>query len=373
MTKQLRYKIIAATLSFFAVVAVTVTFCVLGAGFSDDGAYGETFAGSVSARAYFDKDSAARAFVENELGGATASPMYVGYRKTGELDAEEVAKLNGLGLTDDTILGGEKNEVDFVSNEQEATARTYLLDTDGGCRYYVPLPQAGEPVTNAYLSTVLDGDSYLNCTSMTTVHVRMLDIDNTYRQVIRFADDKAFFKQELPGLINDVYLGETAGGIEVYIEHPQKSDGKFYSLTEINRDLYRQGLEYELNLIKGGETVSIDSLNGMKDVTDFAFMINADASFFVKTAKGFSMPNDKYVAVCKSMMGEDVFENFDAFRREHKVHFRSDYTVSGGKLSKSETVLNMVYDDEIIVIAVKSSYSAFGTTEVVIPDREVSE
>ena len=33
MTKQLRYKIIAATLSFFAVVALTVTFSLLRAGF----------------------------------------------------------------------------------------------------------------------------------------------------------------------------------------------------------------------------------------------------------------------------------------------------------------------------------------------------
>lgn len=156
--------------------------------------------------------------------------------------------------------------------------------------------------------------------------------------------------------------------INVYIEHPQKNDGKLYTLSEINRDLRSQNLEYKVYISKGGEQVWIESLSTLQDITDFMFMMELDASYFVKTPYGFSMPDEKYKEVCKLMMGENAYAEMEEAWDEYHIHFNSDYYVTDGRLSASKTVLTMSNGDDIFALTITVNYTDFGTTEVKLPN-----
>ncbi len=362
-------KIIASVIAFAVIVALVISLSILGKiGVSDKLTYSETFEGSISESAYEDKESAARAFVKNELSGTSAEAEYVGYKNCGSLSKKELSDINVQKLVDDKIEDGEKVEIEYKSSSVKNRVKAYLLESGKNCRYYVLPPEINGAVTNAYLNTVLDGKKYLNCTSTTTVSMSVQDIMTTYNQIIKFDNDKAYFKQGIPGLISDAYLQENGEGITAYIKHPEKRDDKFYSWSEIEDYYSARGYIYELYLTKGEEKVSIDSLTSMQDVTDFCFMLDIDASFFVKTANGFSMPDDKYKAVCKMLAGASLGDEFDKVWNDHKVHFRADYYVTEGRLSKSEVVLRLLFDDKFITASVISDYSDFGSTKVVMPN-----
>ncbi len=368
--KMLKNKIIASSISFAVIIAFVLTFSLIGKiDFVKNDVYSETFSGSISENSYLNKETAARAFVSKELSGQGATYEYTGYTKTGDLTKDELTEINARNTLDEFIQSGEKVKIGYRSTQANNTVRAYLLQTAQYCRYYVLPPEDGEPVTNAYLNSVLDGANYLNCTSTTTVGLSILDMMTTYMQFIKFDDDKVYFKQELPGLISDVYLEESAGGLTAYIEHPEIRDGKFYTLSEIESYYAEQNLLFDLRLKKGGEQVSIGTLNSIRDITDFAFMLNVDASFFIKKNYGFSMTDNNYKAFCKAFAGDTMGETLDQIWDDYKLYFRSDYYVSDGRLSKSETILRLLYEDKFMTISVVSLYSDFGTTEVVIPDR----
>lgn len=368
--KMLKNKIITSTIAFAIIIALILSFSLIGQiDFNKNDSYSETFSGSISESSYSSKEAAARAFVSRELSGQGATYEYTGYTKTGDLTKSELTEINAKNTLDEAIQSGEKVKIGYRNTQANNNVRAYLLETAQYCRYYVLPPEDGEPVTNTYLDSVLDGANYLNCTSTTTVGLSILDMMTTYMQVIKFDDDKVYFKQELPGLISDVYLEESAGVLTAYIEHPEIHDGKFYALSEIKSYYAKMNLIYELYLKKGGEKILIDSLNSIRDVTDFAFMLNVDASFFVKKNYGFSMTDNNFKAFCKAFASDAMGDTLDQVWEDYKLYFRSDYYVSDGRLSKSETILRLLYEDKFMTLSVVSLYSDFGTTEVVIPDR----
>ena len=281
----------------------------------------------------------------------------------------ELMEINRRELIDEDIQSGEKVTIRYKNSGVANNVKAYLLEADKKCRYYVLPPQNNEPVTNSYLNSVLDGAKYLNCTATTAVNFIVSDIMTTYVQKIKFDNDKAYFKQEIPGLISNVYLEEYDGGITAYIEHPEKHDGKIYSMSEIQSYYYDQGYIYELYLTKGGEKVLIDSLASMQDVTDFCFMLDVDASYFIKTDYGFKMTDDKYKAVCKMLAGDALGEELDKIWNDHKVYFNSQYYVTEGRLSKCKLTLRLLYDDNFLTMNIVSSYTDFGATKVEIPYR----
>lgn len=370
MRKKSKNRILACCIAFVFIAALIISFSLLGGvGFSKGENYSETFKGSVSKSGYGSKEAAARGFVSEELTGTTNAPRFVGFTKTADLSEDELAAINARRLIEEDIRHGEKVIIEYRSADVNNNVKAYLLETPQKYRYYVLPPEIDEPVTNAYLDSVFDGAKYLNCTSVATVSVSILEIMTTYRQIIKFSDDKAQFNQEMPGLINELFLREYNGKLTAYLEHPELKDGKFYTLSEINSYYLEKGLIYALYLKKGGEQILVDDLKSMRDVTDFAFMMNVDASYFVKTENGFSMSEDKYKAVCKAFAGKALEESLDKFRDDNKVHFRSDYYVSDGRLSRNRTVLGLLHEDNFITISAETAFSDFGTTEVIIPER----
>ena len=367
---MLKNKFFSSCIAFAFIIALIICFFLLGKiDFSDSDNYSESFKGSLSQNTYSSKSAAARAFVSEELSGINSDPKYVGYKKIGDLTKTELTAIKTQDTIDEDLKNGEKVEINYVISATQNNVNAYLIETDYNYRYYVLPPEPDEPITNTYLNSVLDGAKYLNCTSTTTVGSSILDIMTTYKQVIKFDNDKAHFNQEIPGLIRNVYLEEYPGGLTAYLEHPDIRDGKLYEISEIQSYYAQKNLLLKLYLMKGDDKVSIDKLNSMQDVTDFAFMLDVDASFFVKTDYGFAMENDKYKAVCKMLAGNTLDETFDKIWNDYKVYFHSEYYVSEGRLEKINVKLRLLYDNNFLTIDLKSEYTDFGKTKVIIPDR----
>ena len=106
----------------------------------------------------------------------------------------------------------------------------------------------------------------------------------------------------------------------------------------------------------------------MQDITDFMFMMELDASYFVKTSYGFSMPEEKYKEVCRLMLGEHEYQEMIQAWEEHYFNFSADYYVTEGRLSASKITLSMSDGNDVFALTVTVNYTDFGTTEVVLPD-----
>ena len=333
--------------------------------------YSETFVGVISSASYETKEATVEGFVANELYGASAQPIYRGYDKISDLTQKEINELAIDEQTRSEIVSAEKVSVKYVSDSKEKQVNTCVLEMDGCYRYYVSLSLDGEALTNSYFDSVLDGAKYLNCTSNTVVNMRVNNRQTTsdvsYRQVIKFDDDIAYFDQAFPGMDYEMYFTEEEGSIDIYMEHPDKKDGKLYSLARINRDLRKQNLEYRVYLTNGNEQVWLDTLSTMQDITDFMFMMELDASYFVKTPYGFSMPEEKYKEVCCLMLGEYEYQEMIVAWEKHFFNFSADYYVTEGRLSASKITLSMSDGNDVFALTVTVNYTDFGTTEVYLP------
>ena len=332
----------------------------------------ETFVGALSDLSYTSKDDTVKAFLTNELTGATAQPVYTSYEKINDLSRVDIENLALEQNVKAQIESAESVSINYTCDNESKSTKACLLRMNGEYRYYVSPSSNGEVLTNSYFNSVLNGAKYLNCTSTTAVNMRLVNpkatADATYRQTIMFDNDIAYIDQELPGMDYEMYFTEASNSINVYLEHPQKDDDKFYSLSDINRDLRSQNMEYKVYLTKGGERVALESLSTLQDITNFMFMMKLDASYFIKTSSGFSMPDEKYKEVCRLMVGENAYAEMKQAWDEYHIHFKSDYYVSDGRLSASKTVLTMSNGDDVFALTIVVNYTDFGTTEVTLPN-----
>lgn len=336
------------------------------------GTPGEDFVGYLSTQSYRSIAETAKAFCENEMTSARAESTYLGYVQTGEMTEEE---LDALPLEEDerlSVESGEYLDVYYSRNGHNGHTGTCLLRTADGFRYYSAMPSIGAPLTNAYFASVFDGEKYLNSTSAVTLSLRMVNgstnVDATYRQQIMLDGTLAYVNQGIPGLVSELYFEESYGdGITVYLKHPLENDGGFYSLSQINRELASENLEYTVSLIKGGEQVDLDTLDTMSDVAGFMFAMDPDPSYFVKTAYGFAMSDEGCLALFKSMMSEEAYGELEQTWEKYRMHFNSAYYVTEGRLSASKAVITMSDGEDLFALTVNASYTDFGTTEVELP------
>ncbi len=366
-------RIIYTAASILFAVALAVTAGVLSnLNSTDELSYSETFTGYLSDNFFPTREATAKAFVDEQLGGKDVA-IYSDLEIKGELSQEEIHQLNSpdsLVRADAlTITSGEHCEVVYTFKNQRRRVKTDLVYTDEEAyRYYARLPEVGEQPTKAYIDSVFKGDNYLNCSARSQISVSMLGTYSTYLQTILFADDKAYFNQELPGFISEVYLSETEGGITAYLKDPVgDKDDKFYTIGEINAMHLKDGYVYELYLTKGGDRISLDSLKSMEDVADFAFLMDTDCSYFIKTEYGFKMDDDRYKELCRAIAGNEFADDIDKVWHDYKINFHADYYVSEGRLNRMEVCLQMAYDNDLIAMNIITSYSDFGTTQVNFP------
>lgn len=332
--------------------------------------YSETFKGYISDTVYSNVENTAKGYLNNELSGATASIQYKNCRVIKQLSAQEIEILNLSDLTDKNIIGVDDVEIEFVRNDTQSSINTLFVSTNSGFMYYVAPQRTGEPLTNSYLQSVLNGNNYVNCTSNTSFNFRLIDpemtLSTTYYHSILIDNDKIYVKQNLLGLSNEIYLVEKNNKIVAYCKDPNLNDGKFYTLSEINRRLPYNYI-YQVKIIKGGNEIDVNMLSSMKEAIDLIFLFEFDASYFIKQDFGYSITNDKFKDLCKTIAGESYAEQIDKDWLDYHINFRGDYYVSDGRLSSCVIVLTVINEDKIFALNVNTEYTDFGTTVVKLP------
>lgn len=329
----------------------------------------ETFSGVVSKESYNSEEETVKAFFENELSNSESETIFLRYERINKLSKKEIGSLAIEDDIKDKVDNVENINVYYTCDNLNKKAKAYLIKTAAEYRYYVPLSDEGDALTNSYLDSVLDGSKYLNSTATTVLNMRVINsktvTELTYYQTITFDDDKALFDQELPGLVSEIYFTDADNGVDTYIQHPVKKGEGFYKLSELNSN---GNMKYECYITKAGKKVSVEDLSSIKDITDFAFMLPVDASYFTKTSYGFKMTDEKYKAVCQTLLDDITYEEFSKAWDEYHIYFNSEYYVTEGRLSAQKTVLTMSDGEDIFAVTITTSYTDFGTTEVVLPD-----
>ncbi len=345
--------------------------------------YSETFNGAVSSVSYNTKEELVRGFVTDELTGDMRNPVYLSHEVLNSLTREEIESLNLSDEMKGNIASAERVAVHYSETGTETdtpvakTLETFILTTSSNeYYYYVDLPEVGEPLTASYFETVFDGNKYINCTSTTILDTRVIrngvSTVNTYSQTIKFADDIAYFDQQIPGYVVEMYITEESFGLDVYITGMLGiPNGEFKSLHEYNEEsIKNNNTYYYVAIQKGGEQVDVAKLGSMSEVTDLVFLMDVDASYFVKTDFGFSMPHENYMAVCEQMMDPESFRVFKEQAESYNASFSSDYYVSEGRLSGSETLITTSNGSELFSLSIRNTYTDFGTTEVAHPTKK---
>ena len=331
----------------------------------------ETFVGCLSDSLYSSKSEAAKNFLSNELVGLASQPIYLGYSENGYLSNEQIQELVNITNVQEEFLSAEKITIHYSDNERNQDVNTCFLESNDGYKYFTYIPDNNTPLTNSYFNSVFDGVNYLNCTATTTYNTRIvseeINTDSIYRQTFEFDNKIAHLDQQIPGIALELYFSEQADGIHTYLTHPQKSDGLFYSLDEINASMGNG--YYSVFLLKGDDKVDVSSLSTMEEVTDFIFMMNVDASFFIKTPYGFTLPDYKCKALCKTMVGEESYKQIDDFWEEYEFYINADYYVSHGRLSSSKTVLTMSDGENLYYMTISTNFTDFGVTSVDLPNK----
>ncbi|MBQ3116306.1 MAG: hypothetical protein IJC07_04685 [Clostridia bacterium] len=347
-------------------------------GFKVD-AYSETFTGYVSERTYSTKEETAQQFLAKELSGETIAPSMESVSTVRELSSAELDKIKAEHEFTSNVVSGEEVEVKYVNGTATAGISPYampeydyvfvyiLLTENGDYYYFVPLQAKGQPLANSYYASVVDAEKYRNCT--TTVKMQMVvegeePLNQSVTQVIEFGGDVARLGQPFG---SDWYFKDTGYGIEPYLQHPQRNDGKYYSASEINSESV--GIRYEFFIQTVDGMINIDNMDGMEDLVSLVFALDVDASYFVKTDYGFCIPNEKCREVAQKMFIGNA-PDLSAMWEDYNIYFNAEYYVTEGRLSASKVVLTMCDDTNTYSYSAISTYTKFGQTKVSIPGRE---
>ena len=326
-------------------------------------AYSETFTGALSEQTYPTKQEAASGFVGEELSGSVASCSFLEFIPERILNEAETNEL--LGEDAQKIAAAERGKVNYsVSGGGNEQQTLYLCSSADGYRYFTPRPENGERLTRSYYRSVMNNGAYSDCTVETTYSMQLMSVSAIHYQLLKFDIDKAYFKQDLPGMFNvDFYLAERESGFKIYTKNPENDDGNYYDF-----DRFKGSYEFVLN--KGGRTYSITSFAGISDLSSFMFAADFDSSYFEKTSYGFRIPTQNYKKLIEQMLlgASDELDDFRSDWDEHKMFMEANYYVVEGRLSRTVVQLTACDGEDIFAVSVKSQFHSFGSTTVTLPE-----
>ncbi|MBQ7906720.1 MAG: hypothetical protein IJ309_01960 [Clostridia bacterium] len=370
--------IIKASISLAVVLLVVSVLFATGGSFTPKASINpnETFTGAISKESYPTTEASAMAYVEKELNGKTVVSTFNSYTKISDLSEEEISSKNLSQFTSASIVSAELGMVDYNYNEKNAQSELYILNTSSGYFYFTYIQKVGEQMTNSYFEELTDGSKYVDCTSTTTLGLTVIKdgmpVESSYLQTIKYDNTLAHFRQDYPGMFVDAFIEEQDGA---NLKSYASVKGGYYDLAQVDRELRKHNMYLMgggLMILKGNDRIEISSLNSMTQVTDFIFAIPADASFFIKTGEGrFSMPEEKYKDVCRAMLGESAYAQFNQAWEQYNVHFSSEYVVDGDRLAYSIINLQMSNGTDTFILSVETHYTDFDTTEVTLPEVEI--
>ncbi len=346
------------------------------------GGVSETYTGGVSTVAYETAETAAAAYVEEEVIGLSKTATIENTVSKGELTQSQVEALSLPEEDGAQIVSVEEYEVEY-SEVESAYASVDTLNTtkkvtvyiikysNDEFKYYTPAPVTGETITQNYYNSVFDSDRYSNCTYTYSMVVDMsvsgggmtVDMDMQVEQLIKYADGKIYMEQSSTYNYTASYMGETeteneSDKIYAYIEEVVEDEEtviKCYVKTGDSTEWYEGNLY----------TIGFSSLEQLTPFYDQYL----DYSYFTKTSYGFELSGenaDLYLAqVLDGMdsmvsgMEVDIFAKYyvqEGALSGMRMDMSCDFTVQGTTCTETATGLATIKD--------------YGTTVVTKPFTE---
>jgi len=369
---------------FAAIAAIAAAVCIgLFAGCG--GNYSETYNGALSEKSYASEETAAKAFLDEEVKGDDSAVVYS--KVDVEEDALSDAEVEKLEIEDKASVeyvkkatvyytqAGTQTLAAATEGNSELSKMLYLVKyVGGGFKYYSPALASGESLTKSYFNDVMNPDRYENVTvtgSVSTVSgakvsyqgqsedaTATVEMDYTYQVTKNAVYLKVVAHKEAPDPRTGKLVTEdkTQDGYLV-------ATNKGYVLCAGTDGAYQvSGMEVE----NGSDMIFGNVLNGM------------DHSYFMKTNSGFQMDKDACIEMMKKMYGdmfEQYKEEFGAFE-DLIDDMQFDFYVTEGNVSgvKEKLSLGLSVSEQGMSITVTAAASAdysfknFGTTTVTVPD-----
>lgn len=336
----------------------------------------DSFQGAISEQSYETKDSAVRAFLDNEISGIATYANFISYDKEDELSQKEIDALNLDDLCDvSEIVSVERGTVTFSDNNSYASsddvmtmsANTAALgkskDNDGGnkttslvlitfrnsYKYFVESFKKGQLITKSYISEILDYKKYVNMTETS--------VSESSAGLLGF-----MAKTKITTVTK---ITENAIYSKITTKAPTGN-------SVIESYIIRSGYSYYAYQRTGDDDDSMSSWQTMRftysSIEDFVESIfNFDHTYFERIDSGFTMADDKF----KSYV-EDVLSASGSINGE-VTSGKVDYHVEDGRLSSSEAELKITVTTEGVSVNATSKatteWTDYGTTVIDIPSE----
>lgn len=360
---------------FVATAVATGTLCLAGCSKDSEPAASETYTGVVCSQTYSSENDAAAAFVATELSGPDYQVELKRYEKSATLTESEVTALEISSKVGGTIESVEKGKIYFgevsqasaqatAAGEADLYVTVYLIkytptgSTTSTYTYMIPLPANNEVLTASYFNSVMNPDSYKNCTMTTTTTMTMSAAGQTQSETqtvtMQITETAVKMSMQIP----TDNLGNKADATAYLIDSPT---GVKCAVEAMGECMVMDAEDMDLDISSISEIYE-------NDISD------AQYSLFVKTDYGFKMRAEAISALVDS--------TFDAIFGMMGIEYTTDkataeFKVVDGKLYKAtaDIAVTATYQGQTMKAASKVvvTYSNFGTTSVTISDTAKAE
>ena len=335
------------------------------------GGVSETYKGEVSSSSYSNKESAAQAYVREQVVGEQSATI-INTTSQGTLSNEQVTALQLPADVQDGIVSVEKMQVEYATsttsyastNTQNKTVTVYVIKYATNWKYYTPAPITGETISKSYYDSVFNAEKYENCTFTSTTSIRMtlaavINVQVTMTQVVKHEEGKIYMEQTVAfsGLGEEesdyvaLYIEETNGSTHCYAKSSETASWAHATLHQMG-------------------------YNSIAELRPF-YDSYLDYTYFTKTDYGFRMTDDnakKYIQ--ETLEKEEAIKEFFQGGNNLDMDLFIKYYVCDGVLSgmrqDANFDLNVNLDEEgMITVKVdlvnRTLCSDYGTTKIERP------
>lgn len=336
------------------------------------GGVSETYKGEVSASSYSTANSAAQAYVREQVVGEQSATI-VNTTSQGTLSNEQVNALQLPAEVQDGIVSVEKMQVEYSTsataytstNTQNKTVTVYVIKYATDWKYYTPAPITGETISKSYYDSVFNHEKYENCTFTNTMTINMtlamvINVKVILTQTVKHENGKLYMEQTtaFSGLGEEesdylaLYIEETGSSAQCYAKTAQ--EGSWSSAT-----LHQVGY------------------NSIEELRPF-YNDYLDYSYFTKTEYGFRMADEnakKYIqeTLAKEESIKEFFEESNSLDMDLFIKYYVSEGVLSGIRQDASFDLNINLEEEgAITVKVeltnKTLCTNYGTTTIERPN-----
>lgn len=313
------------------------------------GGCSDTYEGAVSTETYSSVDSAAEAFVNDEIVGSDKTVTINDVKKT-EMTVADTAEVIPARFTTGA-LSVTKCDVNYsaVNNEESASVdgminaalnagnrkvTVYVIKFDDCYKYFTPTVPNGKAITKSYYDSIFHSDKYANCT---------LEQKTISESGFGGAKGGIILTQTMKIAENGMYItqtGETyaSGNAEIAAALKSELDSQLAAMTFT--DIYVEFLEndeYKVYVKKSNESnwseglITSAGVGSISDLRPFSQM-KINYEYFTKTDYGCEISNDNMVDFYTKFFNA-VLGNEMKIKKGYAKYYVSDGVLSGARIS----------------------------------------